>query len=281
MQQFAEIAPLKRALTAARQAGHSIGFVPTMGALHEGHAALLRRARAENPRCVCSIFVNPTQFNEADDLKAYPRTPEKDAALLQRVGTDVLFLPTVSEIYPPGRDLSVPVDFGPLLAVMEARFRPGHFDGVAMVVRRLFDIVAPNRAYFGEKDYQQLALIRHMVKALALPVEIVGCPTVREADGLAMSSRNRRLSPADRQRAPAIFQTLQWARQQAAATPAPAIRDEALQRLERAGLRPEYFEIVAPDTLLPLGPRADARTGRACTAAWAGPVRLIDNLALG
>lgn len=267
-----------------------IGFAPTMGALHEGHLELLRMAKREGCIAVASIFVNPTQFNDPRDLEQYPRTPEKDAALLLSANCDVLFLPPVEEVYPPGMDLTLELDFGDLDKVMEGVFRPGHFKGMATVVNRLLDIVRPHKIYMGQKDYQQLSIVRNMIEQLTLPVELVMCPTVREADGLAMSSRNLRLSPEMRAAAPAIFQTLIWAKTALEEDrPALEIQSEAMGRLVNAGLRPEYFDIVDGVTLRPIRPQGaipflhEIGMGGpivACTAAFAGEVRLIDNLIL-
>jgi pantoate--beta-alanine ligase len=256
-----------------------IGFAPTMGALHDGHLDLIRMSKNDGCITVASIFVNPTQFNDPKDLEKYPRTPEKDAALLLGAGCDVLFMPPVEEVYPPGKDFTVSLDFGQLEEVMEGVFRPGHFKGMATVVNRLLDIVRPHRLYMGQKDYQQLSIVRNMIQQLDLPVELIMCPTKREADGLAMSSRNVRLSPEMREAAPVIYRTLLWAKEAlAAGKPAKNIEDEAMQKLRDAGLRPEYFEIVDGVTLLNI---QDAKPGDvvvACMAAFAGEVRLIDNL---
>jgi pantoate--beta-alanine ligase len=200
------IAELKELLQQHRQEGKTIGFVPTMGALHKGHITLVERCVAENDICVVSIFVNPTQFNNHEDLRLYPRTPEEDYELLRSTGTDVVFAPSVEEIY-PGPDIRI-FDFGLLDKVMEGAFRPGHFNGVAQVVSKLFAFVEPHKAYFGEKDFQQLAIVREMVKQQELPVEIVGVPTVREQNGLAMSSRNQRLSVEQREHASEIHRIM-------------------------------------------------------------------------
>ncbi len=281
MRIFTTIDELQLWLREQRQENRTIGFAPTMGALHEGHLSLVRRAEAAGDVSLVSIFVNPTQFNDTEDLRRYPRTPEEDRALLQEADCKGLFMPEVNEIYPPGKDLRVPVQLGHLTEVMEGKFRPGHFDGVMMVVKRLLDIVQPDRLYMGQKDFQQLAVVREMIRQLSLPVEVIACPTVREADGLALSSRNRRLSPAERAAAPAIFQTLLEARLAfQAGEPTEGIRQRALHHLQQAGLQPEYFEIVNGHTLLPLA--EDERSGYvvACAAAWAGEVRLIDNMVL-
>jgi pantoate--beta-alanine ligase len=267
-----------------------IGFAPTMGALHEGHLELIRMAKREGCIAVASIFVNPTQFNDPRDLEKYPRTPEKDAELLLTADCDALFIPSVEEVYPPGQDLTIDLDFQELDKVMEGEFRPGHFKGMATVVNRLLDIVRPDKLYMGQKDFQQLSIVRDMIRQLKLPVELVMCPTVREPDGLAMSSRNVRLSPEMRASAPMIHQILQWAKTALQADQqVDAIQEEAMQKLRDAGFRPEYFEIVDGVTLKPIRPHGSLlfreETGFtgpivACTAVFAGEVRLIDNLML-
>ncbi len=267
-----------------------VGFAPTMGALHQGHLELIRMAKREGCLAVASIFVNPSQFNDARDLEKYPRTPENDTALLLSANCDVLFIPSVEEVYPLGKNLSIELDFKQLDQVMEGVFRPGHFKGMATVVNRLLDIVRPQRLYMGQKDYQQLSIVRDMIHQLALPVELVMCPTVREPDGLAMSSRNVRLSAEMRAAAPVIHQTLQWAKTALAENRwVSEIQSEALQRLSNARLRPEYFELVDGITLNPIRPKGailfieDIGIGGpivACTAVFAGDVRLIDNLLL-
>lgn len=277
---FKLVEPLQQFLEEQRKAGDRIGFVPTMGALHEGHLSLIRQSRAENDLTVCSIFVNPTQFNEVSDLEKYPRTPERDVEKLAGAGTEVLFMPEVEEVYPPGGDLKVDVDLGRLDEVMEGAFRPGHFEGVVMVVRRLLEIVGPDRLYMGQKDYQQFTIIRHMIRSLDLPVELLVCPILREPDGLAMSSRNERLSADDRRRAAAIYRALRQAREQMEDHTPAQIRRQAIQVIEQAGLQSEYFEIVDGETLQPVDHFGQAEKVVACTAAWAGQVRLIDNMIL-
>lgn len=258
--------------------GHRVGFVPTMGALHQGHVSLIQRAKAETSLVMCSIFVNPTQFNDPEDLKKYPRNTAWDVKLLTTAGCDVLFLPSTQEIYPPGLKTGLSLDFGSLEEVMEGIFRPGHFDGVAQVVKRLLDIVQPHRLYMGQKDYQQFTIVASMLEQLDSDIELVMCPIVREADGLAMSSRNVRLQPQYRKVAPKIYQTLQWARETAKKALPAQIRKEAVDRLNGPGLKVEYFEIVDGQTLQPIEQFADAETVVACTAVWAGEVRLIDNI---
>ncbi len=264
--------------TSGSRKGRTIGFAPTMGALHDGHLELVRMARRAGDTAVVSIFVNPTQFNDPKDLEKYPRTPGRDIELLLSAGCEVLFMPGVEEVYPPGRDLRLQIDFGQLDKVMEGAFRPGHFAGMATVVNRLLDIVRPARLYMGQKDFQQLSIVRDMLRQLKSPIELVMCPTVREADGLAMSSRNMRLTPELRQTAPVIHATLEAASAAFRQQPAATVCENALKRLAEAGLKPEYFELVDGYSLLPVAHWSDASFVVACTAAWAGDVRLIDNL---
>lgn len=258
-----------------------IGFAPTMGALHDGHIELVRMAKRDGCLAVASIFVNPTQFNDPRDLEKYPRTLEKDTELLLSAHCDALFIPSVEEVYPPGENLRIELDFKYLDKVMEGKFRPGHFEGMATVVSRLLDIVRPHRLYMGQKDFQQLSIVRDMIRQLELPVELVMCPTVRESDGLAMSSRNIRLTPEMRAVAPLIHQTLQWAKSALNNNrPIEDIQSEVLSKLAASNLRPEYFEIVDGETLLNVSHPSESDFIVACTAAFAGEVRLIDNLVL-
>ncbi|MBC7124672.1 MAG: pantoate--beta-alanine ligase [Bacteroidales bacterium] len=257
--------------------GKSVGFVPTMGALHKGHVSLVERSVAENDITVVSIFVNPTQFNDKNDLKNYPRMPEKDIAMLEAAGVNVVFMPTESEIYPEP-DTRV-FDFGMLDKVMEGKFRPGHFNGVAQVVSKLFDIVEPHRAYFGQKDYQQLAIIRAMVRMLGYRIEIVGCPIVREPDGLAMSSRNLLLTPEHRKSAPLIYQTLAEARNKTNELSVKEMIDWVVNRINSdPNLKVEYFELADADSLLPVQGWDHPNGIVGCIAVWAGNIRLIDNM---
>lgn len=275
---FKKINDLQTYLRPWRQQKIPVGFIPTMGALHAGHLALVQQAALEGQRTVCSIFVNPTQFNDPRDLEKYPRTPEKDIEMLAKVGCDVLFIPSVAEIYPP-EFIQRTFEFGHLDKVMEGAFRPGHFQGVAEVVSRLLDIVQPNALYMGQKDYQQVTIVRSMLEQLQSPVKLVMAPTLREADGLAMSSRNVRLTPDFRQKAPLIYQTLiqakSWFQH---GHPPQEIQQLALQKLTNIGLEPEYFDVVDGETLLPVERFNDSKNVVACTAAWAGEVRLIDNI---
>jgi pantoate--beta-alanine ligase len=252
----------------------SVGFVPTMGALHAGHAALIEAARRESGVVVVSIFVNPAQFNNQDDLARYPRTLDADMALCRDLGVDIVFAPSAAEVYPEPLECSV--DVGRLADHLCGRFRPGHFRGVATVVLKLFQMVQPHRAYFGEKDAQQLAIVRRLAADFNVPIEIVEVPTVREADGLAMSSRNRHLSAEERAVAPVLFQALQDARQRiaAGARDARAIREAAEHFV--GNLRLEYFEIVDPVTMQPVD-RIE-RPVRVAGAMWIGSTRLIDNI---
>jgi pantoate--beta-alanine ligase len=281
MKIFNTVYDLQYWLASERKNGETIGFVPTMGALHEGHLTLIERANQTCSRSVASIFVNPTQFNDPKDLEKYPRMPEKDCALLESVGCHAVFLPSVTEIYPPGKDLTLRLNFGELDKVMEGHFRPGHFDGMATVVKRLLDIVQPHQLFMGQKDFQQLTIVREMLRLLGSPVELVMCPTIREADGLAKSSRNARLTTDMRATAPIIYQTLlEVSARVQAQEPLPQIQAWAMRHLADAGLRPEYVDIVDGIRLRPLRHQSDADFMVACVAVWAGDVRLIDNLVI-
>lgn len=253
------------------------GFVPTMGALHEGHISLVKRCRKECDTVVVSIFVNPTQFNDQNDLVKYPRTPEADLALLEKAGVDCVFMPEVDEIYPE-KDTRV-FGFGELEQVMEGEHRPGHFNGVAQVVSRLFDIVKPDKAYFGEKDFQQLAIIRKMAEQLGLSLEIVGCPIERGADGLALSSRNARLNAKQREEAPMIYKTLKDAVGLKAEMNVNQLEKWISDKInECPELKTEYISIADAATLQPVDSWDKTREERVFAAVWAGDVRLIDNI---
>ena len=277
MKVVATITELKGLLDAFRKEGKSIALVPTMGALHDGHASLVKRSVAENDITVVSVFVNPTQFNDKNDLKNYPRTLDADCALLETVGANIVFAPTVEEMYPE-EDTRV-FSFAPLDTVMEGAFRPGHFNGVAQIVSKLFYAVEPHRAYFGEKDFQQLAIIRDMVSQLALDVEIVGCPIVREQDGLAMSSRNTLLSAQERERALTIsrtlFKSLEYAKSESLAE-TKAFVENVIN--ETPGLELEYYQIVDGNTLQEIAEWSDSDYVVGCIALFCGKVRLIDNV---
>ncbi len=247
-----------------------------MGALHKGHLELVKRARQENEVVACSIFVNHMQFNNAEDLEKYPRTPEEDHRKLEEMGCDLVFSPSTEEMYPS--PVKEKYDFGPLERVMEGKFRPGHFNGVAIVVKKLFDIINPDKAYFGKKDYQQLKIIQALVKMENMHVQIIPCETVREVDGLAMSSRNFRLSTEERIIAPEIYRTLTEAKENLGKIHLKEIEQLAIRRLERAGFIPDYFEIVDAATLMPVKSPDEAEHLVACVACYLGKVRLIDNL---
>lgn len=268
------IARTRAELDAAR-GDSSVSFVPTMGALHDGHLQLLKHARPLGETLVASIFVNPTQFAPGEDFEAYPRTFDEDLERCAEAGVDVVFAPAVETMYPSGLVDTVTVDPGPLGAVLEGAVRPTHFRGVLTVVAKLFGLVRPDVAVFGEKDYQQLTLIRHMASELALGVEIVGCPTVRESDGLAMSSRNRYLSPEERQQAAYLSAAL---RAGVAAGPngADAVLAAARAVLESAGITPDYLVLADPD----LGEAQPGAEARLLVAARVGSPRLLDNTAL-
>ncbi len=262
----------------ARQAGKRIGLVPTMGALHAGHLQLVHAARAECNEVVATIFVNPTQFNNAEDFRFYPRVPEADAALLAPAGCTALFVPSVEEMYP--RPTVLHFDFGPLERVMEGAHRPGHFNGVATVVSKLFHLARPHRAYFGQKDWQQVAVIRQLVADLSFDLELVACPTMREADGLAMSSRNRRLDPAARAAAPLLHQVLEAAAAQVrqGVPPAQVQADAEAALGQDPRITPEYVAVADAQTLQPLAAYAPGQAVVLCLAAHLGGVRLIDNV---
>jgi len=276
MEIIRSVAELKTKLNKAREAG-SIGLVPTMGALHDGHLSLIQRARKENDTVVVSVFVNPTQFNNPTDLVTYPRTEDADVALLEKAGVDYAFIPTVEEIYPEP-DTRV-FDLGPVAEVMEGAMRPGHFNGVAQIVSKLFDFTRPTRAYFGEKDFQQIAVIRKMVELEGFDLEIVDCPIKREADGLAMSSRNVRLTTEQRAIAPAIHRTLEnslsWAQDHTVEQTKSYVIDELNSKPQ---LRVEYYEIVDALTMQPISDWKDASQAVGCVTVFCGEVRLIDNI---
>lgn len=257
------------------------GFVPTMGALHEGHVSLVKRAKQENDKVVVSIFVNPTQFNNPEDLKKYPRMPEKDFKILENEDVDMVFYPGEKDIYPDGTAGKSAYNFGNLETVMEGKFRPGHFKGVAQVVSRLFELTQPDSAYFGEKDFQQLAVIRELVKQKNFHVEIVGCPTVREPDGLAMSSRNLLLSPEMRREASKISQALFYVRDLQNKKPLDVLKAEATAIIEETHkLKVEYLEVASEKNLQPLNVLPPHEKVRCLVAVQAGNIRLIDNVQL-
>jgi len=277
MKLYTTISSLQSALKEELQKGYKIGFVPTMGALHEGHLSLVEQAGERCGIVVVSIFVNPTQFNDKNDLANYPRTLESDMALLSKLKCDYIFYPSVDEIYPePDTRQFV---FGNLEQVMEGEFRPGHFNGVAQVVSKLFSIVLPDMAFFGQKDFQQLAVIRDLVRQLALPIDIISCEIVREPDGLAMSSRNKLLLPEHREAAPLIHQTLVEARQLSLTKTLDEVKEFVLKQINTNPLLVvEYFEIVDETTLVPVKNWQEPGIKVGCIAVFAGKIRLIDNV---
>lgn len=277
MRLYTTISSLQDALKEERLKGLKVGLIPTMGALHAGHLSLVRKAAGMCDIVVVSIFVNPTQFNDKNDLANYPRTLEADMNLLSSVHCDYVFSPAVEEIYPVPETRKFA--FGNLDKVMEGAFRPGHFNGVAQVVSRLFEIVLPDMAFFGRKDFQQLSIIKEMVRQMNYPVEIVPCDIVREKDGLAMSSRNRLLLPEHRDCAPLIFKTLKEAKDLALVKSVAEVTEFVVKQLNANPLlRVEYFEIVDDITLMPVGSWSQTGTKVGCIAVYAGKIRLIDNI---
>lgn len=271
------IQELKHYLAEERQHNKQIGFVPTMGALHNGHLSLVKRCVVENDVCVVSIFVNPTQFNDKNDLATYPRTLDKDSALLESAGCDYVFAPTEAEMYPEPDTRTF--DFGTVSAVMEGARRPGHFNGVAQIVSKLFYAVEPDNAYFGEKDFQQIAVIRAMVKQLNIPVKINACPILREEDGLALSSRNVRLTPEQRQKAPLIARTLKESTNFAAGKSVQEVIDYVVNTINADPvMRVEYYEIVDGITMESIKNWSDTDYAVGCITVYCGEVRLIDNI---
>ena len=284
MQIITTKAALQAAVKECKQAGKTIGLVPTMGALHEGHASLVKRAVAENDICVVSVFVNPTQFNNKEDLAKYPRNIERDAELLSSIGAHYVFAPMPEEMYSAQEmNTTFAFDFAGLDKVMEGKMRPGHFNGVVQVVSRLFYLVQPDKAYFGEKDFQQLAIIHHMVERSAMAgtfgnLQIMDCPIVRDESGLALSSRNERLSEAEKKTAleisKTLFSSLKWAKEEGATV--DAVQQRVIDTINAVpGLEVEYYEIVDQTTLLPTRTFEHAI---GCVTVYCGPVRLIDNI---
>lgn len=282
MEIFKEISPLKAFLKQARTGGNSFGLVPTMGALHKGHLSLIEASKAENDITICSIYVNPTQFNNPQDLVKYPRTYEEDLVMLEKVECDVLFSPTNIEMYPDNALMTL--NFGPLDKVMEGFFRPGHFSGVALVVSKLFNIVEPDRVYFGQKDWQQFTIIKRMVEEMKFNLEMRNVATTREADGLALSSRNRRLNEKQRTIAPILYQALDSAKIELNSK----LDDFAnikrrVEKLfeEHPDVSLEYFELADSENLKLIANVDEADLPILCIAAYVGDVRLIDNMLLG
>lgn len=279
MKLFRSIVELQNELFEVRKSGKKVGIVPTMGALHEGHASLVKRSVAENGATVVSVFLNPTQFNDKSDLERYPRTLDADCTLLEACGADYVFAPSVEEMYPVEDKRQF--EFPPVTTVMEGAHRPGHFNGVCQVVSRLFYIVRPDRAYFGEKDWQQIAVVKAMVRFLKLNVQIVECTTIREADGLAKSSRNTLLSADERAIAPRIYEALQSSREYAKTHTLAETHEYVVSTINAVdGLEVEYFSIVDGDTLLDVANWDDSAYVVGCITVYCGktPIRLIDHI---
>jgi len=277
---FKNVHSLAAWLAGRRQQGHSIGFVPTMGALHQGHLSLIAASRRDNGITVASIFVNPTQFNDPKDFEKYPKTLEKDIELLEAAGTDLLFLPSVTEIYPEGTGHLRQYDLGYLETILEGKYRPGHFQGVCNVMHRLMDAVQPDNLYMGQKDYQQCMVVKHLLQLTGSPARLHPCPTLREADGLAMSSRNTRLGPAEREKATAIYRALSQLRDTLRPGPVAAACSEAAASLAKYDFKVDYIAIADAATLEPIGDWDGRRNIVALAAAFQQDVRLIDNMLL-
>ena len=263
-----------------REMGKKIGFAPTMGALHQGHLSLYKAAKKENDEVISSIFVNPTQFNNPDDFQKYPKTLEKDLELLEKAGVDAVYVPNVEEMYPDGLN-SKKYDFDGLENEMEGKYRPGHFDGVGTIVEELFRQVQPHNAYFGEKDYQQLAIIKKMVEKTKLPVKIHGVPTLREEDGLAMSSRNVRLTETQRKEATIIYETLEKVKEWFKVISLEEIKQKVTDIFRNSNFELEYFVIADEETLKEANAIDEDKKYKSFIAAYADTVRLIDNMQLG
>lgn len=277
---FKNTADIEKYISIQRNNKQTIGFVPTMGALHHGHLSLIRASNAENDLTVCSIFVNPTQFDNSKDLEKYPRTLSNDILLLTEAGCDMIFAPTVTEVYPKGLKTAVKIDLGHIGSTMEGAFRQGHFEGMMEVVHRLLNIVNPHNLYMGQKDFQQQAIVGHMIKTLGLETNLVTCPIIREEDGLAMSSRNVRLTPSIRENATILHKSLCFVKDKLEQLEVDVLKETALEMLTIDNFKPEYFEIVDGYTLKKVDQIKDHHYIVACTAVWAGEVRLIDNMIL-
>jgi len=281
MKVITTVAELQKSIATLKAKGKTVGFTPTMGALHEGHMNLINHSKSENDIAVCSIFVNPTQFNESSDLDSYPRTLTADTTLLKQNRNDIVFAPNVEEVYPTDADTDVVVNLEGLDKRMEGAFRPGHFAGVVQVVHRLLDIVKPTTLYMGQKDFQQFTIIAKMLENTSLQVKLRVVPIVRSRDGLALSSRNVRLTATNRELAPAIYKTLKAINRKKYKMSVSELESYAMIRLGKIGdFRPEYVTIVDGYHLTPLDRVADSEYVVVCTAVWAGDVRLIDNLIL-
>jgi pantoate--beta-alanine ligase len=279
---FKKAIDLRKWLEIQRKNALNIGFVPTMGALHQGHLSLIEASKKQNPVTVSSIFINPTQFNDPKDFEKYPVTIEKDIALLEEAGCDILFLPSVKEIYPNELADQGAYDLGYLESILEGKFRPGHFQGVCMVVHRLLDIVRPNNLYLGQKDYQQCMVIKKLLELTAMNAmtKVVICPILREPSGLAMSSRNMRLTDKERTIAAGIYQCLSGIKQNMKPGPVNSLLKEAYARLEKDGFRPDYISIADTENLSPVEHWDGHQKIVALIAAFLGEVRLIDNRVL-
>jgi pantoate--beta-alanine ligase len=279
MKVFSAIHAIREYLSKERTAWKSIGFVPTMGALHEGHLSLIRRSTGENDLTVCSVFVNPIQFNNKHDLATYPRTLDTDLKILEKSGCDVVFAPKDEEMYPNGETGGNDIDFGYLDKILEGKFRPGHFRGVAIVVKKFFEIIEPGKAYFGKKDYQQFLVISEMVKKCNLPVEIIPCMIIREPDGLAMSSRNMRLTIGERIIAPLIYETLSGVKEKAGTLPVKKVKEWAIKKISKnPAFIVEYIEIADKNTLSPLQNWKTKEKAIVLAAVKLNDIRLIDNI---
>lgn len=263
-----------------KQEGLTVGFVPTMGALHNGHMSLIEHSNKHSDVTLCSIFVNPTQFNETSDLVHYPRTLESDMKLLGEHNCQLVFFPTVTEMYPPGLDTEIEMDFQGIDTAMEGEFRPGHFAGVAQVIHRFLEILQPDHIYMGQKDFQQVRVVEMVTEQHNHSTEVVMVPTVRHEDGLAQSSRNLRLTEENRAKSNVIFRVLSWAKEQVGNRPIKEVRDVAMANLSIPNFRPEYFDIIDGHTFQPIENWKESDYIVACTACWAGEIRLIDNMIL-
>ena len=277
---YKKTSPLGGWLAGQRSKGNQIGFVPTMGALHSGHLSLIDASRKANPVTVASIFVNPTQFNDPRDFEKYPVTIEKDIELLETAGADVLFLPSVAEVYPGGTGQLQHYDLGYLETVLEGKYRPGHFQGVCNVMQRLLDRVQPDNLYMGQKDYQQCMVVKRLLQLMDSPIRLYPCPTLREPDGLAMSSRNTRLSPEERKKAPAMYEALQYLQANLRPGPTEIVLKKAEAILTGHGFRVDYVAISDAETLEPVNKWDGRQKIVALAAAFQQEVRLIDNLLL-
>ena len=276
---FKRVPHIRQWIDSQRREGRKIGFVPTMGALHHGHLSLVKKSKETADLTVVSIFVNPRQFNDPEDLKRYPRPIEQDLKMLYGSGVDVVFLPEVEDIYPAGDTNTIDFDPGPAAETMEGKFRPGHFKGMAEVVYRLLMIATPDQLFMGQKDFQQFAIIRKLIHDFQMPIDLIMCPTIREANGLAMSSRNVRLSPEAREKAAIIFRILSSGKivfEQKG--PIQNVQQVALDAIRKANFDPEYFEVVNGYTLEPVQSMEDADQIVACCAVKVEGVRLIDNM---